>query len=223
MLLAHRLKVAQVPHRLVETVFARSGGNPLFISHLADHLRETRAIDTQGRRLRVQADCMERWRAELPVPLHALLLSQVDRLARDAQFTLKVATIFGERFSVEGRRATHPFGRGRTALRSDLVELDRQGIVERVPGTKFWRFRHVLIRDALHEILSDHQRMDLQQAATRFLATQHGPGSADGREPRPPTVRTHQPVPAPSKSPRLGRRHTAAPVPAANTEPRCTA
>jgi class 3 adenylate cyclase len=221
-LLAHRLEVEQVPHRLVETVFARSGGNPLFITHLADHLRVTHAVDTQDRRLRIQADCMERWRAELPVPLHALLLSRVDRLKRDAQFTLKVATIFGERFSIDGLRATHPFGRRRAELQTDLAELDRQGIVERVPGTNCWRFRHVLIRDALHEILSDHQRRDLQQAATRFLAT-HRRASTEGREPHRVVVPVASPTAVPPTDQGLGHRRASEPVRGAHIRPRRSA
>ncbi|HCH64747.1 MAG TPA: hypothetical protein DFR83_18215, partial [Deltaproteobacteria bacterium] len=177
LLLCARLGVAGIPPHIVELVYARSGGNPMFIDHLADHLQSTGAVRVTDHHLVVHAERIEHWRAELPVALQSLLLSRVDRLGTDAQFSLKVATTFDARFDLEGLRAIHPFGRRREQLRTDLEELEQEGIVERIPGTSAWRFRHALVRDALRAILSERQRRDLKRKAERHrLARSSTPG-----------------------------------------------
>ena len=175
LMLCARLSVAQIPPRLVEVVYARSGGNPMFISQLAVHLKATGAVRVEADRLVVHAERMERWRSELPVPLQSLLLSRIDRLGTEAQFSLKVATTFKSRFDIEGLKAIHPFGRRREELRLDLDELEKEGIVERIPGTGAWRFRHALVRDALQAILSERQRRDLEAKAKRHRVARSTP------------------------------------------------
>ena len=170
-LLARRLEVRTVPAELGELVFARSGGNPLFIIHLADHLCETGAVDVHQHELAVRADPMIRWQAGLPMTIESLLLARVDRLQRDAQFTLKVASIFGERFDRAALRATHPLSPPEAELTAALDELQRQEIIAPTAQADEWRFRHILIRDAVYEILSTRQRKALHDAAAQHLAS----------------------------------------------------
>ena len=168
-LLARRLGVRRVPTALTDLVFARSAGNPLFIVHLADHLRATGAVEVANRTARVRTEQMLRWQAGLPVTLESLLLSRVDRLGAHAQLTLKVASVFGERFDSTGLAEAYPLERPTTMLESDLHELEKQEIIARTPTPGRWRFRHVLIRDAIYEILPFAQRQGLHRAAADFL------------------------------------------------------
>lgn len=169
-LIARRLGVRNSPDALASLVFARSAGNPLFIIHLADHLRATGAVEVRGRRIQVQADHVLQWQAGLPVTLEGLLLSRVDRLGPHAQFTLKVASIFGERFHEEGLVQAHPLERAHDAIQADLKELQQQEIIAATSTPGQWRFRHILIRDAIYEILPYNQRQGLHRAAVRYLA-----------------------------------------------------
>lgn len=171
-LLSAELGATQLPRWLVESVYARSGGNPLFIVELARHLRSTTSLRVEGQSLVVQPEQVDRWRAELPESLQSLLLSRVVRLTAEAQFSLKVATTFEARFDLEGLCAIHPFARGREAVQTDLEESEQEGIVERVPGTGAWRFRHALIRDALKAILCERQRHELSGLARQHYAEQ---------------------------------------------------
>ncbi len=168
-LLARRLNVQRLPRELADMVYARSAGNPLFIIHLADHLKATGAVVTAGSSVRIQSNQMVRWQAGLPVTIEALLLSRVDRLQSRAQFTLKVASVFGERFTLEGLQAAHPLHRSREELQADLTELEGQEVVAQTAKKGTWRFRHILIRDAVYEILPSHQRQGLHRAAAQHL------------------------------------------------------
>jgi len=167
-MLAHNLGVRRVPTQMVQVVHERSGGNPLFILQLLDHLLATGAVVFQGDRVALEANRLASWQAQLPANLEGLLLSRVDHLAAESQFTLKVASVFGECFTTEGLVSVHPLVEEAGQLEADLRELREQEIIapdDTAGLTDSWRFQHTLIRDAVYEIIPSAQRRQLHDAA----------------------------------------------------------
>jgi len=167
-MLAHNLGVKRVPSQMAEIVHERSGGNPLFVLQLLEHLLATGAMVFQGDRVALEADRLASWQAQLPASLEGLLLSRVDHLTAESQFTLKVASVFGERFSTASLVAVHPLVDDARQLAADLQELCEQTVIATDGAdstSEQWRFQHPLIRDAVYEIIPSAQKRQLHNAA----------------------------------------------------------
>lgn len=171
-LVARRLRVPTLPRELLDVIMARSGGNPLFVLHLTDHLRTMGAVRVEKQVCQIDTNRLHLWQTELPSTLEALLLARVDQLSPEAQFSLKVASVYGDEFRAAALSAAHPYQTSEHDLASDLAEMTQQELVFRADGTApgTYRFRHTLIRDAVYEIIPFHQKQQLHGAAARYLA-----------------------------------------------------
>ena len=176
-LLRGRLRVSgEPPVELVNVVHGRTGGNPLFACHLIDHLVESGTVRVVDGRIVVPARELERSASELPVTLEAMLLARIDRLSREALFTLKVASVIGARFDVETLLDIHPTAERRADLRADLQEFIEKQIALPIDAAgAHWRFQHALLRDAAYDILPTDQRRVLHRAAAQAAAARLGP------------------------------------------------
>lgn len=144
----HQLRIAELAE-----------GNPLFIEQLALFVREQDAAVT------------------LVDSIRGVLHARLDRLEPEARAVLERAAVIGRAFSLGALLDMVSPGERETA-QSRLFELARQDLVrpDATQAEEGFRFRHVLIRDAVYEAMPKALRAELHLAVAARLEAQ---GDAD--------------------------------------------
>jgi DNA-binding winged helix-turn-helix (wHTH) protein/tetratricopeptide (TPR) repeat protein len=168
--LAQRLVADDVPEPLCDAVLERTGGNPLFVVSIVEHLLERGWLEVEDGRcvLRITP---ERIRAEVPAGLRPMIERQMERFSAHERRVLETASVIGDEFPVAAVAA---------AMRAcpDDVELLCQeevrrgpllrprGIAELADGSVSGRygFAHTLHRDVLYGRLDGSRRADLHRS-----------------------------------------------------------
>jgi serine/threonine protein kinase len=139
-------------------VLTASDGNPLFLAEIA-------ALAREGGTVRV------------PATIDALLAERLARLASEEREVLESAAVEGEVFhreavaSLIGERAAQALGASLSSLvRKELIR-PRHSTNEAVTA---FRFRHLLIRDAAYDALSDETRARLHERFASWLEESGG-------------------------------------------------
>jgi class 3 adenylate cyclase len=145
-----------VPDGLRERIVRASGGNPLFLTEMAE------LGDAEGGEL------------EVPATLRALLTARLDQLDEQERKVLERGAIEGELFHRGTVQALAPeetevTPRLAALVRRDLLRPDRPVL----PREDAFRFRHLLIRDAAYDALPKGIRGDLHHRFAAWLET-HG-------------------------------------------------
>jgi predicted ATPase len=167
-------------------LYRHSEGNALFLVNLLEHLLEQGLVQQEGAQWTLRAP--PRAAASLPEALQLLITQRFERLAREAQGVLAVASVGGEVFAA----ATVAVGLAVPvaeveAICAMLVQqhdfLEYAGLAEWPDGTLSgcYRFRHALYRQVLAARLGALQRVQVQ----RRLAAARGQGAG---APPPPRV-----------------------------------
>ena len=141
---------------LVERLYARSEGNPLFAEELL-------AAGMDGR-------------GALPPSLAAALALRIERLGDDAQDVVRVLSAGGQQF-LDDEVLAEVSGLEQRALRDGLREALASHIVV-LDGDRY-TLRHALLREAVHDDLLPGERAELHRALARALERR----SADATRP----------------------------------------
>ena len=170
-----------LPLGLAEVLHRHSGGNPMFMVAVVEHL---------GRRgLLARAD--DRW--YLPVPLdeielgvpenlRQLIEAQVDRLSSEEQRVLEAASVSGVSFDSELVAAAIGETPDATddvvssvARRFRVVGLAKQASAGTARGAQRFEFAHALYREVLYGRQSPFRRAKLHRRIGEYLEIQHAP------------------------------------------------
>jgi DNA-binding CsgD family transcriptional regulator/tetratricopeptide (TPR) repeat protein len=135
---------------LVDRLYARSEGNPLFTEELL-------AAGTDGR-------------GSLPPSLAAALALRIDRLGDDAQEVVRVLSAGGV---LDDALLAEVSGLDRRALRDGLREAMAAHIV--VLHGERYTLRHALMAEAVHDDLLPGERAELHRALAAALSGSEGP------------------------------------------------
>ena len=136
---------------VVRRVYARSGGNPLFLIELSRLAAASTGVGD----------------AELPGTLRALIASRLDQLTPGERAILDNAAIIGN----EGRTASlREFAAeiGQDFDADDLRSLESSGLLIR-DGSK-WQFRSDVVREVAYNTLTKQSRAQRHAGVSRFLA-----------------------------------------------------
>lgn len=138
---------------LLERLFARSEGNPLYTEELL-------AVGLDGR-------------APAPQSLRDAFLYRIERLSADAQRAARAVAV--------GRALPEPVIAAATGLASDPLQAGlREAMAEQIlltdPETRFC-FRHALLREALYDDLLPGERSELHQRLAIALEARIGQGN----------------------------------------------
>lgn len=163
-LIADRLqaKPNQLSPALVDSIEARSGGNPFFAEELLLGLQTRAALVLKSS----GATLVEIFNA-LPDSLHGLILARIDNLPSERQFVLKVAAVIGQNFTLKPlqKTLTH-FNALRENLLSEhlsaLQEADFTALAALEPDLAYI-FKHVLTQEAAYQTLLFSQRREIHQ------------------------------------------------------------
>lgn len=131
---------------LVESVFGRSEGNPLFAEELL---------------------CCD---GELPWALRDLVLSSAQKLPAETQDVLRTASAVGERVGHELLKGVS--GLGDAALARALRPAVAANVL--IPDEDGYAFRHTLIREALHDDLLPGERTRLHARLAEVISADRG-------------------------------------------------
>jgi class 3 adenylate cyclase/tetratricopeptide (TPR) repeat protein len=126
-----------IDERLLGALFARSGGNPLFLQEWAA------AVDYDGPA------------SELPDSLRALIASRLDQLPAAERRVLDNAAVLGVSGPIASL-ARFAAAMGQDFTRDTLAQLDANGLLE-VDGQR-WRFRSDSVREAVYQTLTKAAR-----------------------------------------------------------------
>ena len=138
-----------LPAELAESVAARAAGNPLFAEEMARSL-DLDALNAEG----------------VPASIHDSLLTRLDRLP-ECKAVAEAAAVIGAEVDVDLIAAM--LDRPAAGVEDDLGRLCANGVmVRRGTGVRQrFRFRHALVRDAVHTSLPPERRRLLHLAAAR--------------------------------------------------------
>ncbi len=146
----------RIPDDLREKITHAAGGNPLFIEEML-----AMAGDANG-------DVV------VPPTLRALLGARLDQLNTAERSVLERGAIEGEIFH---RGAVHALAPDETQVTPRLAALVRKALIRSdrpmLQGEDAFRFRHLLIRDAVYEALPKATRADLHERFA-FWIEEHG-------------------------------------------------
>ena len=138
---------------LLERLFARSEGNPLYTEELL-------AVGLDGR-------------APAPQSLRDAFLYRIERLSDDAQRAARAVAV--------GRALPEPVIAAATGLDSDPLQAGlREAMAEQIlltDGETRFCFRHALLREALYDDLLPGERSELHERLARALEARIGQGN----------------------------------------------
>lgn len=149
--------------QLIDSLHARSEGNPFFLVELLRDLGERRvlayaegvpAVSTSGERL--------------PSVLEQVIMGRVGRLGDDAEQLLQVAAVMGEAWDFEVIEAVLGWQEER-AVRALELALDAQVVVASRDGNERYRFSHGLIREVLYAGQVARRRKNAHARIANFL------------------------------------------------------
>jgi tetratricopeptide (TPR) repeat protein len=155
------LQLTWITKELGDLIWEHTGGNPLLIRLLTEHLYE------QGRIAVRREDGLGDLAGDGHVPaLKEIVVERIERLPTEQLKTLLNAVILGDGFRLGALGALHE-GRHETDLVADLDVLVQAGLLEQSGSGRrtIFRFPHALIRDTLYESAPPDRRAYLHSRA----------------------------------------------------------
>ncbi|MDR4498995.1 MAG: AAA family ATPase [Candidatus Scalindua sp.] len=158
-LLRNRLGIDDLPVELIRLLVEKSGGNPLFAEEIVNVLQEQGSLHCTEEGV---SFCAEWNDVFLPGTLQNLLMHRVDRLDEESRTVLQAASIIGQRFSLD--LISYVTG-GNGTVTERLCALEAHDLIfcEEIEGQEEFRFKHVLVKDAIYHSLLSLQREVLHQ------------------------------------------------------------
>lgn len=178
--LALRFGSADLTERLAERVFARTGGQPLFVVSLVDHLIAQGAIvDLDGQWGLGPEEAISQ--DSMPSDLREMITRQIDHLATDDRRLLEIASTAGVEFSA--LLVAGALDRNVLEVEQVCEELARTGSVVASAGMAEWpngalsgayTFEHALYQEVLYQRLAPGRRVDTHRRVGESLERGYG-------------------------------------------------
>ena len=160
--LKERFPGTQVADRLARLLAKRSGGNPLFMRHLADHWQQHGVISPGG----AVTVPPEELPAGVPTNLRAYIDEQLHALHPDDRELLLAAAVAGR--SASPALVAEALGRREAEVRAAMARIAAgAGMIE--PLGDGYRFAHDLYREVLYESADEERRAALHRRIGAFL------------------------------------------------------
>ncbi|MBB5399099.1 AAA family ATPase [Paraburkholderia youngii] len=161
-LIANRLGAKEVTHELLDFVVARSEGNPLYAEEVVSALHASGYLEVTDGIGELVAGAASEAKVRLPEGLRGIIVSRGDTLGGAEQLLLKIAAVVGPEFSLKMLRDLFPDGQGKANLIALVQGLERDDVVYPVADDRY-RFKHVLLQDAVYELLPYRLRQELHR------------------------------------------------------------
>jgi predicted ATPase len=115
-------------------------------------------------------------RESVPPKINALLTARLDRLSADEQKVIQRAAVVGQQFhdtDIDALSSSMNLAQVRACLdalvRQELIQLEQPGAVPLPSTGEGFRFRHILVRNAVYERMVDPMRAELHERFADWL------------------------------------------------------
>ena len=164
-----RFPAHDFPSAFAAMLQRRTGGNPLFLVNILDHLTGQGVLSFTEQRWRLTG-ALEDIEMETPETIHQIISAQIDRLASEEKFILEAASVAGMEFAA----ATVAAGLGFDIVEVETCceELARRGQFLRSRSPEAWpdgtitasyAFLHSLYQQTWYERVTAARRVQLHQ------------------------------------------------------------
>lgn len=154
-LLCNYLSVNEIHASVLDTIFEKTSGHPLFSRILIDALLDDGILMIHGGVCSLSDPTRDLKVMQLPDSIHSLIINRIDRLPAKEQLALKVASILGELFSIEFLTAVYPVEKDKAELSETLERLKSSRILstlENGSATQY-KFEHQIIHQAVYGLV----------------------------------------------------------------------
>jgi len=156
-----------VPTDLVQAIYNRTGGNPLYIEEVANGLIDGGVVTWRDNKWHF-GSVME---SSLPKQVNEAILRRINRLSRETQTFLNQAAIFDPVIKFEDLHEMSDLSEW-DALDSLNTTLERQ-FLRAAPADKILQFSHVKMQEVLYQGLSSLRRQLMHREAGEALERQY--------------------------------------------------
>jgi class 3 adenylate cyclase/tetratricopeptide (TPR) repeat protein len=168
-LIADLIGDAEIAGEVSARVAEAAEGNPLFVEEMVAMLIDDGYLVRDDHRWVADGDLSE---VKVPPTVHALIAARLDRLSALERAVLERAAVIGKVFVASSIRSllreelSGTVDDGiRALLRKDLIRPDRGDLGEE----DAYRFRHLLVRDAIYEAMPKELRASLHEGFAEWL------------------------------------------------------
>jgi predicted ATPase/class 3 adenylate cyclase len=153
---------SDAPAELIQQLSARAQGNPFYIEELLNYLHD-RGVDLQQPEALAQVD--------LPISLHALILSRIDQLTENQKILLKVASVIGRLFRAAMLWGIYNQFGDQERVRDDLTILSALELTPLdTPDPELaYLFKHILTQEVAYETLPYATRALLHDQIGQYI------------------------------------------------------
>ncbi len=146
-LLSKVLGTNRLDPAIKDKIIANAGGNTLFLVEVAETLNRQGLVVCDEKKCTLRLPVEE---VNIPDTIHGVLAARLDSLPEHLKWTVQLASIIGTVFSREVLRAL--IGKAED-LDQALVELEQEGIIERLSPKKGrrYKFRHLMMREVAYQ------------------------------------------------------------------------
>jgi class 3 adenylate cyclase len=172
---ARSLRVERIPGEILQLIEARAEGHPFFSEEIAYALRDAGWIEIRGQTCHLAGE-RDLSQVDLPDTVQGIITSRIDRLAPEAQLTLKVASVIGRSFLVAALDAVHPLVRERDALLGQLRVLSDANLtsLDAPDPALAYIFKHVITQEVAYGLMLFEQRQRLHRSAAEWYERDAG-------------------------------------------------
>ena len=156
--LATRLLKAAPPAELIPLI-EQTGGLPLYIEELIQHLFDTQLLEQSQGSWRLRSDVQPSF---IPVQHEQLIHARLDRLEQQTRYTAQVASVLGYEFESPWLKA---FTQEPALAVKELADIH---LIQSLTITQY-QFRSKLLRDTIYQSLLFAQRHKLHLQAAHYL------------------------------------------------------
>jgi class 3 adenylate cyclase/predicted ATPase len=154
-----------LPEAVVEQVYDRAGGVPLFVEEFTKMVQESAVLDQGG-----EGGTIPRALAahEIPATLQDLVMARLDRMEQERDLA-QLAAVLGREFSFELLAAVA--GMDESILQAELARLVQAEILyaKGRPPQCTYIFKHALLEDALYNALVKGKRQQFHRRVAEVL------------------------------------------------------
>ncbi len=156
---------ANLPEALVDQVYDRAGGVPLFVEEFTKMVQESGAPEEAGEGGSWSQASLAR---EIPSTLQDLVMARLDRMEGGRE-TAQLAAVLGREFSYDLVAAVA--GLEETELEAELANLVAAQILYQKgrPPRRTYIFKHALLEDALYNVLVKGKRQQIHSRVADVL------------------------------------------------------
>ncbi|MEM9535414.1 MAG: AAA family ATPase [Cyanobacteria bacterium P01_E01_bin.45] len=173
-LLCRCLNTEAITDRLLDAIYTKSQGQPLFSEQLALALQVSGQIDCRDRTCDLSDSSHPSTAQELPSSIRGAIISRFDRLDPNLQLVLKTASAIGRRFPTCVLQDIYPVAAEDTLVLESLTTLSQRRFTTlwaAIPDVTY-QFIHVMTQEVAYSLMTFSQRRELHRSAACWYEAQ---------------------------------------------------